>query len=58
MKNRFYKTIVLIALTSGIGFSSVSCGDEFIEDVQNKGAFDSNNYFQNEEQSFSAGISV
>lgn len=58
MKNRFYKAIVLIALTSGIGFSSVSCGDEFIEDVQNKGAFDSNNYFQNEEQSFSALVSV
>ncbi|EFK35086.1 SusD family [Chryseobacterium gleum] len=58
MKNRFYKAIVLIALTSGIGFSSVSCGDEFIEDVKNKGAFDSNNYFQNEEQSFSALVSV
>ncbi|WP_333597700.1 RagB/SusD family nutrient uptake outer membrane protein [Chryseobacterium flavum] len=58
MKNKFYKTILLVAFTSGIAFSSVSCGDDFIEDVQNKGAFDSNNYFQNEEQSFSVLVSV
>lgn len=58
MKNRLYKTIVLVALTSGIGFSSISCGDEFIGDVQNKGAFDSSNYFQNEEQSFTVLVSV
>ncbi|UHO40498.1 RagB/SusD family nutrient uptake outer membrane protein [Chryseobacterium capnotolerans] len=58
MKNRLYKTILLVALTSGIAFSSVSCGNEFIEDVQNKGAFDSSNYFQNEEQAFTTLVSV
>lgn len=58
MKNKIYKSLLVIILSSGIALTSTSCGDSFIEDVQNKGAFDNNNYFQNEEQCFSVLVSV
>ncbi len=59
MKNRYInKGLLAILLAAGVSFTSVSCGSEFIEDVQNKGAFDSDNYFQNEEQSFTVLIST
>lgn len=57
MKNKIYKSLLLTLLV-GASFSTTSCGTDYIEDVQNKGAFDTDNYFQNEQQSFSALVGV
>ncbi|MDQ0065000.1 RagB/SusD family nutrient uptake outer membrane protein [Chryseobacterium lathyri] len=59
MKNtRFiYKSISVLMLT-GISFGAASCNDSNLEDVKNTGTFDTDNYFKNEEQSFSGLIAV
>ncbi|MCY0968526.1 RagB/SusD family nutrient uptake outer membrane protein [Chryseobacterium wangxinyae] len=59
MKNKrfLYKGLSVLFL-AGIGFGSVSCNDSNLEDVKNTGTFDTQNYFQNEEQSFSALVGV
>ncbi|KUJ52906.1 RagB/SusD family nutrient uptake outer membrane protein [Chryseobacterium sp. JAH] len=59
MKNKrfLYKGLSVLFL-AGIGFGSVSCNDSNLEDVENTGTFDTQNYFQNEEQSFSALVGV
>ena len=36
----------------GLSFGTVSCDDSNLEDVENKGAFDSSNYFKDEQQAF------
>lgn len=56
MKNKrlIYKSVAVLML-AGIGFSAVSCNNSNLEDVQNTGTFDTENYFKNEEQSF-AGL--
>lgn len=55
---KIYKGFLILGLSASIGVVSYSCGNDFIEEPKNKGQFDTNNYFQNEEQSFSALISV
>jgi len=58
MKNKIYKSLALLLL-SGLGLTSISsCNDTYIEEVKNLGAFDTSNYFANEEQSFSALVGV
>lgn len=42
----------------GMSFGSVSCDDSNLEDVENKGTFDANNYFKNEEQAFSGLVAT
>lgn len=56
MKNNkfIYKGIAVLMLT-GISFGAVSCNDSNLEDVENTGTFDTENFFKNEEQSF-AGL--
>lgn len=53
MKNKkiIYKSISAIMLV-GLSFGTVSCDDSNLEDVENKGAFDSSNYFKDEQQAF------
>ncbi|WP_294218560.1 RagB/SusD family nutrient uptake outer membrane protein [uncultured Chryseobacterium sp.] len=59
MKNKrfIYKSVSALML-AGIGFGTTSCNNGNLEDVQNTGTFDSNNYFQNEEQSFSGLVAT
>ncbi|MDR6157594.1 hypothetical protein QF023_001110 [Chryseobacterium sp. SLBN-27] len=58
MKNKIYKSILLTLLVGSSITTTVSCNTDYLEDVQNKGAFDTENYFKNEEQSFSALVGV
>ncbi|WP_419867877.1 RagB/SusD family nutrient uptake outer membrane protein [Chryseobacterium sp. CT-SW4] len=59
MKNkRFIYTSVSVLLLAGISFGTVSCNDNNLEDVKNSGTFDSSNYFQNEEQSFTGLVAT
>lgn len=56
MKNkRFIYKNVAVLLLAGISFGSVSCNNSNLEDVQNTGTFDTENFFKNEEQSY-AGL--
>ncbi|MCE3074285.1 RagB/SusD family nutrient uptake outer membrane protein [Chryseobacterium gwangjuense] len=58
MKNKIYKSLTLILL-SGLSLTiTSSCNNDYIEEVKNQGAFDTSNYFANEEQSFSALVGV
>lgn len=59
MKNKkfIYKSISVLML-AGIGLGAVSCNNSNLEDVQNTGTFDSDNYFQNEEQSYSGLVAT
>ncbi|MCL8537839.1 RagB/SusD family nutrient uptake outer membrane protein [Chryseobacterium gallinarum] len=58
MKNRFlYKGIAITFLTS-LSFSNISCSGSYLDDVQNSGSFNTDLYFKNEQQSFSALVSV
>lgn len=45
-------------MLAGISFGAVSCSDSNLEDVKNTGVFDSDNYFKNEEQSYSGLIAT
>ena len=59
LKNkRFLYRGLAIAMLSGLSLTSISCNDSYIEDVQNSGAFDTENYFKNEQQCFSSLVSV
>lgn len=59
MKNKrfIYKSLSVLLLT-GATFGAVSCNDSNLEDVKNTGTFDTENYFKNEEQSFSGLVAV
>ncbi|WP_027375243.1 MULTISPECIES: RagB/SusD family nutrient uptake outer membrane protein [Chryseobacterium] len=56
-KNFIYKGLAITFLT-GLSFSNIACSDSYLDDVQNSGAFNTDLYFQNEQQSFSALVSV
>ena len=59
MKNKYInKGLLLVVLAAGLSLTSVSCGSEFLEDVENKGAFDSDNYYKNEQQVFTALVAT
>jgi hypothetical protein len=59
MKNkRFIYKSVSVLMLSGIAFGAISCNDSNLEDVKNTGTFDTNNYYQNEEQCFSGLVST
>ena len=59
MKNKkyLYKGLAITFLT-GLSFSNISCNDAYLDDVQNLGSFNTDLYFQNEQQSFSALVST
>ncbi|KAA0126589.1 RagB/SusD family nutrient uptake outer membrane protein [Chryseobacterium sp. SN22] len=59
MKNKkfIYKSISVLML-AGIGLGAVSCNNSNLEDVKNTGTFDTDNYYQNEEQSFSGLVAT
>jgi len=54
MKNKFYKISIAAALLLGTGFINVACNTENLEDVKNLGAFDTDNFFRNEQECFFA----
>lgn len=59
MKNkRFIYKSVSVLMLAGIGLGAISCNDSNLEDVKNTGTFDTSNYFQNEEQSYSGLVST
>jgi len=59
MKNkRFIYKSLSVLLLAGATFGAVSCNDSNLEDVKNTGTFDTENYFKNEEQSFSGLVAV
>ncbi|WP_199897956.1 hypothetical protein [Flavobacterium sp. B17] len=59
MKNkRFIYKSVSVLMLAGIGLGTISCNNSNLEDVQNTGTFDSSNYFQNEEQSYSGLVAT
>lgn len=45
-------------MLAGISLSSISCNNGNLEDVQNTGTFDAENYFKNEEQAFSGLVAT
>ncbi|MFC0345312.1 RagB/SusD family nutrient uptake outer membrane protein [Epilithonimonas hispanica] len=59
MKNKtfIYKSISALMLV-GISLGAVSCDNGNLEDVENKGAFDASNYFNNEEQAFTGLVAT
>lgn len=59
MKNKkyLYKGIAITFL-AGLSFTTIGCNDAYLDDVQNLGSFNTDLYFQNEQQSFSALVSV
>jgi hypothetical protein len=56
-KNFIYRGLAITFLT-GLSFSNIACGDSYLDDVKNSGSFKTDLYFQNEQQSFSALVSV
>ncbi|RZJ90920.1 MAG: RagB/SusD family nutrient uptake outer membrane protein [Chryseobacterium sp.] len=54
MKNKFYKISIAAALLLGTGLINVACNTENLEDVKNLGAFDTDNFFRNEQECFFA----
>jgi hypothetical protein len=56
-KNFLYKGLAITFLT-GLSFSNIACSDSYLDDVKNSGSFNTDLYFQNEQQSFSALVSV
>lgn len=56
-KKYLYKGVTIAFLT-GLSFSNISCNDAYLDDVQNSGSFNTDLYFKNEQQSFSALVSV
>jgi len=58
MKKRYINKAILATLTISLAFNNIACSDNNLEDVENKGAFDTNNYFKNEQQCFSALVGV
>lgn len=59
MKNKKYLTkFISIALISAGIMGFVSCSDSNLEDVQNLGAFDTNNYYKTEAECFSGVVAT
>lgn len=59
MKNkRFIYKSLSVLLLAGIGFGAMSCNNGNLEDVQNTGTFEPDNYFRNESESFSGLVAV
>lgn len=56
-KNFIYKGLAVAFLT-GLSFTNIGCSNSYLDEVQNSGAFSTDSYFKNEQQSFSALISV
>jgi len=56
-KNFIYKGLAITFFT-GLSFSNIACSDSYLDDVKNSGSFNTDLYFQNEQQSFSALVSV
>lgn len=56
-KRFIYRSLTALLFT-GVGFGAVSCNNSNLEDVQNTGTFDSENYFKNEEQAFGGLVAV
>lgn len=54
MKNKIYKISIAATLLLGTGFINVACNTENLEDVKNLGAFDTDNFFRNEQECFFA----
>lgn len=56
MKNNIYKISIAASLFLSAGALNVSCTTDNLEDVKNLGAFDTNNFFRNEQECFFALI--
>lgn len=54
MKNKIFKISIAASLFIGTGLMNVACNTENLEDVKNLGAFDTNNFFRNEQECFFA----
>lgn len=54
MKNKIYKISIAATLLLGTGLMNVSCNTDNLEDVKNLGAFDTDNFFRNEQECFFA----
>lgn len=59
MKNKsfIYKGLA-VTLLAGLSLGNIACSGSYLDEVENSGAFKSEEYFQNETQSFSALVSV
>lgn len=59
MKNKRFLHIGISALMlAGISLGAISCNSGNLEDVENTGTFDANNYFQNEQQAFTGLVAT
>lgn len=58
MKNKIFKISIAASLFIGTGLMNVACNTENLEDVKNLGAFDTNNFFRNEQECFFALVGV
>ncbi|KPH14097.1 RagB/SusD family nutrient uptake outer membrane protein [Chryseobacterium sp. ERMR1:04] len=59
MKNKkFIYRSLSVLLLAGVSFGAVSCDRSNLEDVQNSGTFEPDNFFRNEEQSFSGLVAT
>lgn len=54
MKNKIFKISIAASLFVGTGLINVACTTDNLEDVKNLGAFDTNNFFRNEQECFFA----
>ncbi|WP_449398289.1 hypothetical protein [Chryseobacterium wanjuense] len=54
MKNKIIKISIAASLLLGTGLINIACNTDNLEDVQNLGAFDTNNFFRNEQECFFA----
>ncbi|WP_294276429.1 RagB/SusD family nutrient uptake outer membrane protein [uncultured Chryseobacterium sp.] len=54
MKNKIFKISIAASLFAGTGLINVACTTDNLEDVKNLGAFDTNNFFRNEQECFFA----
>ncbi|ALR30180.1 carbohydrate-binding protein SusD [Chryseobacterium sp. IHB B 17019] len=54
MKNKIFKISIAASLFIGTGVTNVACTTDNLEDVKNLGAFDTSNFFRNEQECFFA----
>ncbi|KQS92340.1 RagB/SusD family nutrient uptake outer membrane protein [Chryseobacterium sp. Leaf394] len=54
MKNKFYKFSIAASLFVGAAFTNTGCTNSNIEDVEYLGAFETENFFRNEQECFFA----
>lgn len=54
MKNKILKISIATSMLIGAGLINISCNTENLEDVKNLGAFDTDNFFRNEQECFFA----